>query len=85
MSIQEQVQQQQTIALAKYASDIEQRQLQRNSKASKQGVIVNVEQGGAWVKIRDEDGGGTSFVAIDVGRAYAEAQAITVTGDRGYF
>ena len=85
MNILEQVQQQRAMTLAKYAGDIEQRRLQRDSKASKQGVITRVEQGGAWVRIRDEDGGGTVFVTIDIPRAYAEARAITVTGDRGYF
>lgn len=56
-------------------------------KTTKRGTIAQdgIEQGGAWVDIRTEDGGGKVFVRIDVDKAYAEGQSITVNGNKGYF
>ena len=58
-----------------------------NEKTTKRGTISQdgIEQGGAWVDIRTEDGGGKVFVKLEVDKAYAEGQSITVNGDKGYF
>jgi hypothetical protein len=79
------IEEQRRALLGNYASAIAQRQQAIEAKASKRGVIASVEDSGAWVDILTEDGGGKAFVTIETGRAYAERQAITVAGDRGYF
>jgi hypothetical protein len=79
------IEEQRRALLGNYANAITQRQQTIEAKASKRGVIAQVTGGGAWVDILTEDGGGKAFVTIETGRAYAERQAITVAGDRGYF
>ena len=78
------IEEQRRALLGNYANAITQRQQTIEAKASKRGVIYSVEDSGAWVDIRTEDGGGRAFVTID-GRAFAVGQAITVAGARGYF
>lgn len=71
--------------IAQYAQQIEQRHQAIDAKTSKRGAIDRFADGGVWVLIVTEDGGGTAFVTLETGRACAVGQAITVAGDRGYF
>ena len=84
-ALTERIEEQRKALLGSYANAFTQRQQTIEAKTSKRGVIDSVENSGAWVSIRTEDGGGRAFVIIETGKAYAVRQAITVAGDKGYF